>query len=138
MDIASGCALLDEDLRTALELSWAIRTYTANLWTSRIYSPVDPAELVEFDTAAVLLVVEKNITALDGRSSTEVLISAADALATEIMDRLNRPWPEVPGRPGVLLQIRLVDGALVWCHAGETVCRLGDLGAMAAPSRDRC
>ncbi|MGH3972730.1 MAG: hypothetical protein ACRDS9_05325, partial [Pseudonocardiaceae bacterium] len=115
--IQNGCALLDQDVRTAIELSWAVRTRDSSLWTSDTYSPVDPAELEEFDPAAVLLVVEKNITALDGQSGIEILLSAADALATEVMDRLNRPWPEVPG-VGVL-EISLVADDLVWASRGR-------------------
>ncbi|WP_328530177.1 hypothetical protein OG984_03045 [Nocardioides sp. NBC_00368] len=128
--IQNGCALLDQDVRTAIELSWAVRTRDSSLWTSDTYSPVDPAELEEFDPAAVLLVVEKNITALDGQSGIEILLSAADALATEVMDRLNRPWPEVPG-VGVL-EISLVADDLVWASRGRAVCRFGGLRTLAA------
>lgn len=127
MDIAIGCALLDDDVQTALELSWALRTSSANLWTSRTYSPVDPAEVEEFDPAAVLLVVEKNITAIDGERDTEVVLSAGDALATEIMDRLNRPRPEIPGT-GAVLELSLIGGEPGWASRGRRFCQLGDLG----------
>lgn len=131
MDIASGCALLDKDVSTTLELPWALRTQTVELWTSRTYTPPSPAELDEFDPADFLLIVDKNIKAIDAGSDIEIIRDAADAIATEIMDRLNRPWPEIPAG-GAVLEISLLDGDLVWATAGQKICRLGDLGALAA------
>ncbi|MGH3998128.1 MAG: hypothetical protein ACRDTJ_11770 [Pseudonocardiaceae bacterium] len=130
MDIASGCSRLDRDISTALELSWAIRSHTAVLWSSRSYTPPDPAELAEFDPAELLLVVDKNIKVLDGDTDAEVLLDAADEVATQVVDQLNRPWPEVDH--GRVLQIRLVAGDLVWTWHDRTVFRLGDLRTLAA------
>lgn len=127
MDIARGCTLLDEDVRITLELPWAICTQDAVVWSSRTYTPADPAELGEFDPADLLLVVDKNITVLDGGSDIEIVLNAADAVATEIMDRLNRPWPEIPGTR-TMLAVGLIDGDLVWASGGRTVCWLGFLG----------
>jgi len=127
MDIASGCALLDDDVSTTLELSWAICHQACVLWSSRAYRPPDPAELGEFDPVDLLVVIDKNITVLDGGSDAEIVLNAADELATVIMDRLNRPWPEVPGT-GAVLEISLIDGELGWASGGRRLCRLGDLG----------
>lgn len=132
MDIARGCKLLDDDISATLELSWAIGYQTAILWSSRSYTPPDPAELAEFDPADLLLVVDKNIKVVDDGTDAEIVRSVADDVATEIMDRLSRPWPEVFGRPGVVLEIGLVDGSLAWCSDGVPVCRLGDLGTLVA------
>lgn len=127
MDIARGCTLLDGDVTNTLELPWAVCTQDSVLWGSRTYTPPDPAALGEFDPADLLLVVDKNIKVLDGESDIEVVLSAADEVATEIMDRLHRPWPEVP-RTGTVLEVGLADGDLVWASGGRTVCRLGFLG----------
>lgn len=140
--LLNGCALLDKDVATTLELPWAVRTYTADLWASRTYTPPDPGDLEGFDPADLLLVVDKTIKALDGASDVEIVLSAADEVATEVMDRLNRPWPEMPveaihtvarwftPRSRMVLEIKLVDGDLSWCYDGERVCAIGGLGAL--------
>ena len=131
MDIASGCALLDKDVSTTLGLPWALRIQNIDLWTSSTYSPPERADVDGFDPAEILLIVDNNIKALAGRSAADILLDATDALATEIMDRLNRPWPELADRPGTVLEIIVIDGDLVWCSDGQPMSRLGDLGSMA-------
>lgn len=135
MDIVDRCALLDEDISTVLELSWALCSHAGVVWSSRTYTPPDPADLAEFDLAkfdpgALLLVVDQNIMVIEGDTDTELMLDAADEVATQIMDQLNQPWPEVI--PGQVLQIRMADGDLVWTWHDRTVCRLGDLRTLAA------
>lgn len=131
MDIASGCERLNKDVSTVLELSWALRIQGIDLWTSNTYAPRDRADLEGFDPAEVILIVDNNVKTLGGESAADILLDATDALATEIMDRLNRPWPELADRPGTVLEINVIDGDLVWCSDGKPVSQLGDLGKLA-------
>lgn len=75
--------------------------------------------------------MDKNIKVLDDGTDAEIVFDAADDVATEIIDRPNRAWPETPGVGGAL-ESRLLDDALVWCHHEEMVCKFGDLGTLAA------
>lgn len=130
MDIARGCALLHEDVSTVLELSWGLGYRDGPLWVSEPFTPLEKDALDDFDSSDLLLVVDNNIKVLDAGTDAEIVRSAADELATEIMDRLNRPWPAAPGRSGVL-EIGLIDDEIFWLHDGEKVCRLGELGTLA-------
>lgn len=58
----------------------------------------------------------------------EILLGVADALSAEVVSHLNGLRPVRADRPGVVLEIDLVDGGLVWCFDFHTVCRLGDMG----------
>lgn len=130
MDISSGCERLHQDVSTSAEVSWALVTGATPLWQSPAYVPPAPGSLEEFDAGSVLLVVDDNITALDGGSPEGLLMEAADELSTAIMDRLNRPWPELAEPVGVVLQVGLIDGVVGWYSGGDCACGLGDLGTL--------
>lgn len=127
MDIADGCVLLDRDVSATIELPWAILAEAKELWASRTYIS-GRADLDDFDIADLLLVVDHNVSVLDGSTPEEILVAAGDALATEVMDRLNKPWPVLFDRPGEVLEIALLDGEVLWCSGTRPARPLGSLG----------
>lgn len=124
MDIATRCELLARDVATTLDLPWAIRDLDGAIWSSA-ERPDGLDYLDRFDPDEAVVIVDGSVKVLDGDTLDEIVTDAADEIATKIMDRLNRPWPETAA--GAVLEINLVDGEVIWTADDQRVCRLGDL-----------
>lgn len=114
MGIKSRYRLLDDDIReSGLDLGWAIvRTPSTAVWKSADDFEPDPETLRDFEDDELVLAVDRNVRVLTEEDPALLLAEVADALAEEIMDRLNRPWPEL--QVGLVLMPVVDSGAVFW------------------------
>lgn len=122
--------LLVLDVSTAhAEIPWAVyRTPATLLWRSSDTFEPDAETMLGFEAGEHVLAVAHNVRVLSENDRIQLLAEIADALADEVMGRLNRPWSELID--GTVLSAVAFQGQVVWTHAEQTV-PLGRLSTVA-------
>lgn len=133
-NISDNLTLLDRDVGSAaveaggVHLQWGVfHAPGVPLWRSDIFFEPDTESIQGFEDGEVVLAIDRNVRALsESDPTTTLLIEVAEALAEEVMDRLNRPWPELIDGTAVLSPTETDDGRVVWSGGGWSI-PLGDL-----------